>query len=151
MDNSLHQIELQILQLLGIAVSSGVLWLLQRAVAWFNLKLTAERQARLASAVDKMMTLGVTKADDIIRERGWDHIDSKNAVINYALPALETRFSDTLTSAGIDLSDQKSRIGLINMMERMWPDVATRLSASPVTAPAPVVPVAVVATPGVAA
>src|SRR5712691_9983075 len=92
-ENNLHQIEFEILQALGIVVGSGVVWLLQRALAWMKIRLSAERQAALTTAVDKMMTLGVTKADSIIRDRGWDHIDSKNAVINFALPALETRFS----------------------------------------------------------
>jgi hypothetical protein len=141
----LHQVEFEILQLLGILVGSLVLWLLQRALVWVGIRLKADRQAQLASVVDKVMTWGVTKADDIIRKRGWDHVESKNAVImDYALPRIQVRFKETLASAGIDLDNQQHRIQLIDMMERMWPDLATRLSASPATPPAPVVPVVVV-------
>lgn len=139
------QIELQVLQVLGALIGAVILWLLKQALAWFKIRLTADRQALLASAVDKMMTLGVVRADGMIRDRGWDHVDSKNAVINYALPALETKFSDTLEAAGVDLNDPVGRARIVDQMERMWPDIAARLSASPVTAPAPVVPVVMAA------
>lgn len=145
MMDTLHQFELEILQLLGVAIGSLILLALQRVLAWLHITLTAARQAALAGAVDKMMTLGVTQADRIIRANGWDHPDSKNAVINLALSGVETKFQTTLANAKINPDDPVDRLKLTEMMERLWPDVATRLAASPVTPPAPVVPTAIIA------
>lgn len=130
------QIEHEILQLLTMAVGAGILWLLKMAIAYLGHTLTADRQHALNIAVDKMMTFGVAKADTWIRDRGWDHIDSQNAVINFALPALKTKFEDTLSANGIDLRKDADRVRIVEMMQRMWPDIATRLAKSPTTAPA---------------
>lgn len=130
------QIEHEILQLLTMAVGGALLWLLKQAIGYLGHTLTADKQHALNVAVDKMMTFGVAKADALIRARGWDHIDTQNAVLNFALPALKTKFEDTLSANGIDLRKDADRIRIVEMMQRMWPDIATRLAKSPATAPA---------------
>jgi uncharacterized membrane protein len=135
--DALHQIEVQILELVALAVGSVAVLALQRLAAWFRIKLRADQVDMLNAAVDKVMTLGVTKASDVIRDRGWDHVDSKNAVINFAIGAIGQKFESTLADNGVDLDDPARRLKLIDMMERMWPDVAARASASPATPPAP--------------
>lgn len=147
----LGQIELQVLQIVGVVVGAAILWLLKRALAWVGIRLSVEKQAALGSAVDKMMTLGVTQADSVIRADGWDHVNTKNAVINAAMSGLETKFSGTLLTAGINPNNPADRMKLTDMMSRMWPDVAARLAASPATPPAPLPPPIVVVAPVAAA
>src|SRR6266851_2472907 len=117
--DALHEIELQVLQLLALVIGSAIVWALQKVAAWVGLKLDAHRIDMLNAAVDKAMTFGVTKADAVIRANGWDHVDSKNQVIDFALNAIEDRFSDTLKANKIDLTDAASRAILMQMMERM--------------------------------
>lgn len=145
--DQLHQLELEILYLLGILVASLVIWALKRLAAIFGVQLNANKQALLESIVNKGMTWAVTRTDDTIREKGWDHIDSKNAVINWAIPFIHGRFDDSLKKIGLNLNNDADRLRLEDMMERMWPDIVSRLSASPVTPPAPVTPAVVVSTP----
>lgn len=145
--DALHQLELDLLYMLALLIGTLVLWLLKRAIAFFGIQLTADRNKLLESTVNKGMTWAVTAADDVIREKGWDHIDSKNVVINTALPAIQERFAETMTKLGVDLSNPEDREKLAEMMERMWPDVASRLSASPTTPPAPVISAVVAAVP----
>lgn len=141
-----HQIEVQLLQAVGIIVGAAAIYALQRAASWFGFKLKADQVAMLNSAVDKAVTYGVTQADAMIRDKGWDHIESKSQVISFALNAIEDKFADTLKANDIDLTRAGDRERLMQMMERMWPDIAARLSASPVTPPSPV-PSAVIAAP----
>lgn len=146
----LSGIELQVLQGVGVVVGAAAIYAAQRVASYFGLKLKADQITMLNSAVDKAMTLGVTQADNVIREKGWDHVDSKNAVVNFALGTVEDKFADALKANGIDLTQAGDREQLMAMMQRMWPDVAARLSASPVTPPSPVM-AAVVAAPPAAA
>lgn len=135
--NALQELELQALQLVGLVVGGLLILALKKAAAWVGLKLRTDQIDNLNVAIDKAMTFGVTKADDVIREKGWDNIGSKNAVIGFALNTIEDKFSHTLADSGLDLTDAGSRETVMQIMERMWPDVAARLSASPATPPAP--------------
>jgi hypothetical protein len=146
MDMTLQQLELEVLQAIGIVAAAGLLYLAQRAAAYFKIQLNATRLAMLDSAVDKVMTLGVAKADDIIREKGWDHVDSKSAVLNFAINTIGGKFNDTLKANGVNLADPSCRVALMDQMERKWADVATRLSLSPATPLTPDAPIAAIAT-----
>ena len=131
-------IENEVLKYFAALIGLVIVWGLQRAIAWLGLKLNAERQAQLSSAIDKMLTFGVTKAEQIIAEKGWDHIDSKNAVMNVALDALLARFPETIENAGLDPSPSPmnaDRARLLMQMQRMIPDVFARAAASPATPP----------------
>ena len=91
-----------------------------------------------------MLTFGVTKAEQVIAQKGWDHIDSKDAVIRVALQALPEKFPDALAGAGIDLNANDGRSQVIDQMTRMIPDVFARAAASPATPPAPLQPIVIV-------
>lgn len=133
MDTPVHELELQILQLLALIIGALVIIALRRVAEFVGVKLDAHKLDMLNSVVDKAMSFAVTQADATIREKGWDHVDSKNRVIDFALQGMEDKFSDTLKANNVDLTNPGDRALLMQMMERMWPDVATRLSASPAT------------------
>jgi hypothetical protein len=136
-------VENEVLKYLAAFVGTGLLWLIKRAITWVGLKLSAERQAALIGAVDKMLTFGVTKAEQVIAQKGWDHVDSKDAVIRVALQALPEKFPDAVAGAGLDLKNPVDHAAVADMMERMIPDVFARAAASPATPPAPVAPIVV--------
>lgn len=148
----IHDIELQILQLLALIIGSLIILALKRMLSYLHIQLDANRSAALEAAVNKAMTFGVTQADAEIRAKGWDHPDVKNSVLQFGLVQLGSAFGDTLSRAGIELDDPICRLQLESMMERMWPDIATRAAASPVTpaAPTPVAAAVVSAPPSTA-
>lgn len=134
----------EILQLLALIIGGLFTWLLKRTLSWIGLKLRADRLAMLQQVIDKAMMLGVVKAEDTIREKGWDSLDARHSVINVAIPILEEKFRDTLSENGLDLSKPVDRLKVYEQMERMVPDLFARAAASPATPPAPVVPAVVV-------
>lgn len=138
----LHNLEVELLQGVAILVGSGVLWLIRQAATWANIKLSDSRQASVERAVDKSMTFAVTKLDDYITEHHWDSIQTRNAVVNTAMEVVADKFSHTLARGQVDIQDPERRKALMEQMQRMWPDIASRLSASPVTPEAPKAPVA---------
>lgn len=144
MNTGLQQIELQILQLFALIVGAMVVYALKRLAELLGIKLSQNKVDMLNSAVDKAMTYAVTQAAGEIAAKGWDHVDSRNAVINTAINVISDKFADTLKANGVDLSNLDDQARVMQMMERMWPDVAARAAASPVTPPTPAQAAAVI-------
>lgn len=144
MEGVFHDIEVEVLKGLAILVGSGVLWLIKQATSWANIKLSDARQAAVEKAVDKSMTFAVTELDAFITEHHWDSIETRSVVINKAMEVVADKFAHTLSRGKVDLDDPAKRIALMEQMQRMWPDLSSRLSASPVTPEAPKVAAVVV-------
>lgn len=140
----LSGIEDEALKLVATLVGLGMIWVLQRAIALVGLRLSAERQAALGSAIDKMLTFGVTQAEGTIAANGWNHIATKNAVIAVALQALPEKFPDALAGAGLDLTLPADHNKIVDQMTRMIPEVFARAAASPATPPAPQLPIVII-------
>lgn len=134
----------EVLQLLALVLGGLATWVLKRLLSWIGLKLRADRLAMLQQVIDKAMMLGVVKAEEVIREKGWDSLDAKHSVINVAIPVLEEKFRDTLKENGLDTNDPTDRLRIYEQMERMVPDLFARAAASPATPPAPVAAAVVV-------
>jgi hypothetical protein len=128
-----HDIEIEVLKGIAILIGSGILWGLKWGLNYLGIKLSEARMAAVERAVDKSMTLAVTQLGDVIHEKGWDHIETRNAVVSRAMEVVEDKFGDTLRRGKVYLDDPLKRIGLMEQMQRMWPDLSTRLSASPAT------------------
>jgi hypothetical protein len=125
------------LKIIGGLVGAGAIWLIKRGITLLGYKLSVERQAALERALDKVLTFAVVKAEQVIAEKGWDHVDSKNAVISVALQALPEKFPDALTAAKLDLSKPADRAAVVDQMTRMIPEVFAKAATSPATPPAP--------------
>jgi hypothetical protein len=137
----------EVLQLFGLVISALVIWILGTVQKWIGLRLRTDRQAALNLAVDKAITLGIVRAEQIIHQRGWGDIETKSEIVGKAIPILEDKFRETLRENGLDVSNEQDRMKLIDMMSRMLPDVMSRAAASPATPPSEVVPVAIIPPP----
>lgn len=135
----------EVLQFLALVISGMIMWVLKQTIQWFRLRISAERLARLTSAVDKVMTLGVTKFVNSTED--WRSDFTKNSIVTFGLGTLKDKFRDTLKANKLDLDKPTDRAAMIDMMERMWPEVTSRASASPATPPAPVLAAGVVPPP----
>ena len=137
----------EVLQGLSLVIGAMLIWLLKQLLAWIGIKIREDRIAALNRAVDKAMTYAVVKTEDMIRDRGWDSVETRSEILARAAPVLENKFAETLKANGIDMSDPECRRLIREQMERMFPDVATRAAASPATPGSVAVPVAVVLPP----
>lgn len=139
----LSTVETELLQglgivLLGIGIAGGKL-----ALSWLNTKLgaakiqlSASTKAELEDAAGKALTFGITQADALIRAKGWDHVDVRNAVLATATSYAIGQFPDALARAGIDPSNPVAAAAqLAGILTRKLPEAATTAAASPATPP----------------
>jgi hypothetical protein len=142
------ELQQQVLLGLGTLISLGVLYLIERAVAWLRARLSAERSAALSAAINKLVMFGVTRATAYLeRPGGWSDPNTKEFVKAVALAAFPDKFPGALKGAGLDINNPQNRALLSDAIDRAIPAVFTEAAASPATPPAPTpaaVPVVVV-------
>lgn len=145
----LTQIEQQLLQLVAIIILTILGFIGKRVLAWMGIKLTDAGKAEMEDVVDKSLAYGLAKSTDLIKEKGWDHVDVKNETLETGLAYALEKFPDAMARAGIDTKDPVTASQqLTGILERKFPEAVTIAAASPATPPAPVVSVAVTETKG---
>jgi hypothetical protein len=145
----LSTVETELLQGLGVVLLALALAANKLALSWLNAKLgsarielSASTKAELEDAAGKALTFGITQADALIRAKGWDHAEVRNAVLATATSYVIGQFPDALARAGIDPSNPVAAAAqLVGILTRKLPEAATTAAASPVTPPA-VAPIA---------
>lgn len=135
----------EIIQAVILLLSGMMVWILKQAIQFFKLKISEARLQRLASAVDKVMTLGMAKF--VTSTRDWTSTQTKNEIITFGLNEIKEKFKETLVSNNLDLANLEDRLRMVNMMDRMWLEVSSRAAASPAMPPAPTLAAGVVAPP----
>lgn len=134
----------QILAAIASMIGLLVLWLMTQAIQYLKTKVSRDRSDQLASAIDKLVMWGVTRADGMIRQRGpegWSDPAVKRAVVSDAMRALPEKFPQALAQSGLSLDDPHDRVKLQDAIERAIPEVFARAAASPATPPGPIPPV----------
>lgn len=133
----LSGIETQILTGLAGLIGLGLLWLIQRAAGLIKQHLTAGQTAALDDAAGKALQFGITQAQGMIKAKGWDHVDVKDAVVATAAQYAASKFPDALKGAGIDTTSVASATASLDgILQRKFPEVAAQMAASPATPPA---------------
>ncbi len=120
---------------LAMVAASLVILALKRLYGWLGLKLSTDLQAAFNTAVEKVLMFGVTQAEGVIAEKGWNHAETKSAVINTALQALPSKFPDALKGIGLDPDNPADQPKIVDAMTRMIPEVFAKAAASPATPP----------------
>jgi hypothetical protein len=123
---------------LGIGIAGGKL-----ALSWLNTKLDtakiqlcASTKAELEDAAGKAIMFAITQADALIRAKGWDHVEVRNAVLATATSYAIGQFPDALARAGINPSNPVAAAAqLAGILTRKLPEAATTAAASPATPP----------------
>jgi hypothetical protein len=109
--------------------------LFARGASLLGVKLKAERSAAVQAGAEKIGTLAVVRSRSAIKEWGWDSPNTHNEIISKALPMFVERFAETLKAAGLDPADPANRERTRDILERVLPDVISRVAASPATPP----------------
>jgi hypothetical protein len=126
-----------LLQLAGAAILGLGTWAISRLLQLLGLKTSAQAAANLDDALGKAVTYGLQQSQELIRQKGWDHVDVRNATLAAAAPYLIKRFPDTLKAVGVDFSNEKAVTDtVIGALDRAFPHAAARAAASPATPPA---------------
>lgn len=130
---NLSAVEGWLLQAAGIAVLTVVSLTGRIILKQLHLQFSEAQKAELEDVAGKALTWGITKASELIKAKGWDHLDSQNLVINAAGAYAVTQFPDAMKRAGIDLTDPLvAAAQLTGILTRKFPEIAT-LAATRVT------------------
>ena len=134
MSADLTALETQVLQALAGLLLLGLLYLFTKVQSWLKIKLSDAQKQSLEDVATKSLMFGITQAQTLIQQKGWDHIDTKSAIQQTAANYAIATFSDTLKRAGVDTSSvQATAQALAPLMQRMLPQVAAVAVTSPTT------------------
>jgi len=132
---SLSGIEQDILYLVGTVLLALASWAAQRLVKFLNLKNGDAIAANLTDAARKGIKFGTMQSLDVIKAKGWDHVDTHNAIGNAAVQFITDKFPGYLKDAGIDPATPEGAKKLADLVTRSLPDGIAEAAASPATPP----------------
>lgn len=116
-------------------VLTAVLWKLAKR---FGVEVSEKDQAKLNEEAKIALNMAVVKASEVIRAKGWDHVDVKNRILADAAEFFLQRFPDRSQQiakvAGADTKIQKFAAVEESLMARL-PAAAAEAAASPATPP----------------
>jgi flavin-binding protein dodecin len=135
MNIDLSGIETDVLQALGIVLATAATYAIQQFVAKMKISKNSEIVATLDEAAAKAINGAIVKADQTIRDRGWDSIQVKDQVIASAANQLIAHGQVALANAGYDPNTQQGKKDIQDVVERAFPAAALEASNSPVTPP----------------
>ena len=133
---NLSGIETEVIQALGIAILAIATYGAQYVVTKLKLSNNAAIIATLDDAASKAVNAAVVEADATIKAKGWDSVDTKNAVLASAANQLITHGQTALKSAGYDPSTPEGKAAVQDIVARALPAAAATASQSPITPPA---------------
>ena len=136
--SSIEQTTLSLLGALLLALLSAAAKVgLQR----LGISVTAAQQEVLNELAHKSVAYGIVNATDTIKTKGWDHIETKNAVVAAAGTYAVTQFPAVLKQAGIDVSNPALAAKMLadGIMTRVFPTAVQYAAYSPATPPADLV------------
>lgn len=139
MSVDLSQIETTVVSLAATALGIVGTWAVSRLAQRFGLQVNQAQKAMFDQALSDSLTYGVTQADATIKAKGWDHVDSKNAIIDAGLSYVVAKFPDALKAVGLssNLNDPANAAAITSALTRMLPIATTTAAASPTTPPSP--------------
>jgi hypothetical protein len=107
------------------------------ATMWLRSKGIQVSQDNWNTTLNNAVTYGVQASTAVIAAKGWDHVDSKNAVLNSALLYITSHNPKALAKVSLtpDLGNEDNRAMLRQALERVLPAAAYTAAASPSTPP----------------
>jgi hypothetical protein len=124
-----------LLQLGATAITALGTVAIARLVQWLNIKNGDATRSALDEVLNKSVTFGLAESQDLIKAKGWDHVDVRNAAIAKALPYLIDRFPDVLRGLKLDPEAPETKLKMQDALLRALPFAALTASNSPATPP----------------
>ena len=105
----------------------------------FHVQVAAQTQATWDDALRRAVSFGVQDCATIIKNKGWGHPDTHNAVVNTALWYIAQHMPGTLRSVGLtnDMNNAANTVKIKEALNRVLPEVFSALATSPATPPVP--------------
>jgi hypothetical protein len=126
-----------LLQLAATVLLAAGTWAITRFTTWLGLKNSAQATATLDDALQKAVTYGLQQTQELIKQKGWDNVDVRNAALAHAAPYMIGHFPDALKNVGLDMSNtQAVQAAVMGALDRSFPHAAAVAAASPATPPA---------------
>ena len=140
----LSTIEQSVLSVLGALLLALLSAAAKAGLQRLGISVTAAQQEVLNELAHKSVAYGIVNATDTIKAKGWDHIDTKNAVVAAAGTYAVTQFPAVLKQAGVDISNPALAASMLaqGIMTRVFPTAVQYAAYSPATPPATPAPAA---------
>ena len=111
-------------------------WGAARLIGLLGLKNAAQATANFDDALQKSVTFGLQQCQALIAQKGWDHLDVRNAALSAAMPYLIGHFPGALKAVGVDASNPQTLESLVKgALDRAFPQAAAAAADSPATPP----------------
>lgn len=143
----LSAIETELLQALGIVLTTVIIWGIRTIIAHLKIKNASQIQDALDDAAMKGISFAVMQTQQEIKAKGWDHPTVQNALIAQGATYVATKFPDMLANAGVDPTTVEGRKAISDLVTRALPAGTAAAAASPTTPETEADQTAVIATP----
>jgi hypothetical protein len=124
-----------VMQLAATVILAAGGYAIPRVLRWLGLKESEQARAALDSALHKAVTYGLQQSQALIKSKGWDHPQVRNAALADAATYLTTRFADTLKAVGTDVAKPEAVEAVRGALERAFPAAVADAADSPATPP----------------
>jgi|ERR1041385_2358644 hypothetical protein len=126
-----------VLGLAAIAITTLGTLAVKRLADWLGVQANSAAVTQLDAALTRAVHAGASEAQDLIREKGWDHVDVKNAIVASGARIVIDKFAPALKSVGLDPADPNGATTkyLTEELSRIFPTAIAPVAASPVTPP----------------
>lgn len=120
-----------------VAIGSLGGWAIQRLAKKLGVDRNATAMAAFDAALERAIRAGAGQMTDLIRDRGWDHVEVKNAILAAAANYAVARAGPALKAVGLDPADPGGATSayLAAELDRLFPTAIAPVAASPVTPP----------------
>lgn len=109
-----------------------------RAYIWLGEKIGAEQRDKVADALWKLGIFAVTQIYPLVQKYGWNSEEVRIAVKARVKDEFEYKFPDAAKAAakiGVDVATTKGRGLIDDQIDRMLPDIISKVSDSPASPP----------------
>jgi len=125
-----------VISLCAIALTTFGTWALSRFARKLGIEANSEAIQAFDDALGKAIQAGAGAMRDTIAAKGYDHIETKNAILAFALPYAVAKFAPALRSIGLDPDNPAATDTYLRAeLNRLFPTAMMPVAASPVTPP----------------
>lgn len=121
------------LSLCAIAITTVGSWALARMARRLGIDANSAAMADFDDGLKRAVHAAAGQAQDLIAAKGYDHVETKNAIVELAAPYMIAKFAPALRSVGLDPADPggATTAYLTAELNRVLPTAIAPIAASP--------------------
>lgn len=126
------------LSLCAVALTTFGTWAIARLARKLGIQANNAAVVAFDDALARSVHAGASALQQTIAAKGYDHPETKNAILAFAAPYAIDKFAPALKGIGLDPADPFTTGNYLREeLDRIFPTAMTAIAASPVTPPSP--------------